>query len=121
MVKTYGLTHISLAVRDPERSLRFYRQVFGVKEVFRDAESIQVQTPGCRDVIAFERNDSSAGRSGGVEHFGFRLIEPGDIDAAVHEVERAGGTVSRRGEFSPGFPYAYVNDPDGYEIEVWYE
>ncbi len=31
MVKTYGLTHISLAVRDAERSLRFYEQVFGVQ------------------------------------------------------------------------------------------
>ena len=27
----------------------------------------------------------------------------------------------RDGEFSPGFPFAYVNDPDGYEIEIWYE
>lgn len=32
MVKTHGLTHISLTVRDPERSLRFYREVFGVCE-----------------------------------------------------------------------------------------
>jgi len=27
----------------------------------------------------------------------------------------------RRGEFRPGLPYAYVLDPDGYEIEIWYE
>ena len=33
----------------------------------------------------------------------------------------AGGTLDRRGEFSPGFPYAYVHDPDGYEIEIWFE
>ncbi len=66
MVKTYGLTHISLAVRDPERSLRFYQQVFGVEEMFRDETSIQAQTPGRQDVIAFERNASWAGRSGGV-------------------------------------------------------
>ncbi|OLD65047.1 MAG: hypothetical protein AUI47_03030 [Acidobacteria bacterium 13_1_40CM_2_68_5] len=121
MVKTYGLTHISLAVRDPERSLRFYGEVFGVKEVYRDADSIQAQTPGSRDVIAFERNAGTAGPGGGVEHFGFRLIKPEDIDTAVREVERAGGKVARRGEFSPGFPYAYVNDPDGYEIEIWFE
>jgi catechol 2,3-dioxygenase-like lactoylglutathione lyase family enzyme len=121
MVKTHGLTHINLAVRDPERSLRFYQQVFGVKEYYRDESSIQVQGPGGYDVIAFERDDSHAGATGGITHFGFRLIEPGDIDAAVKEVERAGGTVIRRGEFAPGFPFAYVNDPDGYEIEIWYE
>jgi hypothetical protein len=29
--------------------------------------------------------------------------------------------VLRRGEFAPGLPFAYVHDPDGYEIEIWFE
>ncbi|HEX9622014.1 MAG TPA: VOC family protein [Polyangiaceae bacterium] len=121
MVKTHGLTHISLSVRDPERSLRFYSEVFGVREYFRDEGQIQVQGPGPYDVIAFEKGDDSAGVAGGISHFGFRLAEASDIDLAVAEVERAGGRVLRRGEFSPGFPFAYVADPDGYEIEIWFE
>src|SRR5229473_3446414 len=56
MIKTYGLTHINLAVRDPDRSLRFYEQVFGVREYYRDESSIQVQGPGSHDVIAFEKD-----------------------------------------------------------------
>jgi catechol 2,3-dioxygenase-like lactoylglutathione lyase family enzyme len=121
MVKTFGLTHINLAVRDPDRSLRFYEKVFGVKEYYRDADSIQAQWPGSHDVIAFERKKSKAGKIGGIEHFGFRLVKPEDIDIAVKEVEGAGGTIIRRGEFAPGFPFVYVHDPDGYEIEIWYE
>ena len=121
MVKTHGLTHISLAVRDPERSLRFYERVFGVRDYYRDESSIQVLGPGTHDVIAFERDVSSAGRKGGIEHFGFRLVDPTDIDAAVREVEEAGGNLVRRGEFAPGSPFAYVHDPDGYEIEIWFE
>jgi len=39
----------------------------------------------------------------------------------VKAVKRAGGKLLRRGEFAPGLPYAYVHDPDGYEIEIWYE
>jgi hypothetical protein len=39
----------------------------------------------------------------------------------VREAERAGGKILRRGEFAPGFPFVYVEDPDGYEIEIWYE
>jgi len=35
MVRTYGLTHINLVVRDVERSLRFYGEVFGVEEYGR--------------------------------------------------------------------------------------
>jgi predicted enzyme related to lactoylglutathione lyase len=48
-------------------------------------------------------------------------IPPTDIELAVAEVQRAGGTVLRRGELAPGCPYVYVADPDGYEIEIWYE
>src|SRR5262245_3306013 len=121
MIKTHGLTHISLAVKDPDRSLRFYSQVFGVKEYYRDQSSIQVTGPGPHDVIAFERRRSEAGKRGGIDHFGFRLTTPADIDQAVAAVEKAGGRVLRRGEFAPGFPFVFVSDPDGYEIEIWYE
>ncbi len=48
-------------------------------------------------------------------------LDPRDIDRAIAEVERAGGRLLRRGEFAPGLPYAYVADPDGYEIEIWFE
>lgn len=121
MVKTHGLTHINLAVRDPERSMRFYRDVFGVTEYHRDETSIQVQGPGPFDVIAFEKNRKAAGEVGGLSHFGFRLTSPDDIALAVKEVEAAGGRLLRQGEFAPGFPFAYVADPDGYEIEIWFE
>jgi catechol 2,3-dioxygenase-like lactoylglutathione lyase family enzyme len=90
-------------------------------EYYRDENSIQVQGPGPFDVLAFDRQPDRAGRTGGIEHFGFRLTDPADIDLAVQEVERAGGRLLRRGEFSPGFPFAYVADPDGYEIEIWFE
>ena len=26
-----------------------------------------------------------------------------------------------QGLFGPGLPYAFVRDPDGYEIEIWFE
>lgn len=121
MVKTYGLTHINLAVRDVKRSLLFYRKVFGVREYGRGDGLVHAKTPGRRDVITFCEGASWAGKAGGIAHFGFRLVAPGDIDAAVREVKRAGGKILRRGEFSPGYPYAYVSDPDGYEVEIWYE
>ena len=121
MVRTYGLTHVGLAVRNVERSFRFYRDVFGVKEVFREPGSIQVQTPGSHDVIAFEESRSKVGSMGGVTHFGFRLVNAKDIKAAATAVEDAGGKVLERGEFVPGEPYIFASDPDGYRLEIWYE
>ena len=121
MVRTYGLTHAALAVRDVERSLRFYRSVFGAVKVYGDDTFLQMQTPGTRDVLVFEKKAKRAGKSGGVMHLGFRLTNPRDIKRAAREVQRAGGTIREQGEFVPGEPYLYATDPDGYKIEIWFE
>ena len=120
MIRTHGLNHISLSVRDPERSLAFYTALFGVREYHRDEKSIQVLGPGPHDVIVFERR-SGHGQPGGIDHCGFRLTDPADIDEAVREAEAAGATILRRGEFGPGLPYVYLSDPDGHTIEIWFE
>ena len=54
-VKTHGLTHVAIAVRDPQRSMRFYREVLGTVPVHESDDFVQAQTPGSRDVIVFER------------------------------------------------------------------
>ena len=120
MIKTFGLSHLNLEVADPERSLRFYEALFGVKEYFRDEKSIQVLGPGPHDVLAFVRSDR-AGERGGISHFGFRLTDPADAREALHTAEAAGAKILRSGEFEVGSPYLYILDPDGYEIEIWYE
>ena len=120
-VRTFGLTHIALAVRDLDRSSRFYREVFGAVEVYRDDGFVQLQTPGTRDVLVLERNPERAGPGGGIAHFGFRLVSPDDIVSARAAVERAGGEIREQGNFVPGEPYLFARDPDGYEIEIWYE
>src|SRR5438309_6443020 len=112
MVPTYGLTHINLAVRDTERALRFYEQVFGLREYGRGDGLVHTQAAGRHDILTFAEDPSTAGAVGGVAHFGFRLVDPNDIDRAITGVERAGGRLLRRGEFAPGLPYAYVDLAD---------
>ena len=122
MIKTYGLTHVALAVRNAGRAAKFYQQVFGAVIVYRGDGFVQIQTPGARDVIVFEERDrAKVGKSGGIAHFGFRLQSPKDVDAAARAVRRAGGRVKEQGEFVPGEPYVFAADLDGYEIEIWYE
>ncbi len=83
MVKTFGLTHVAMAVRDVERASAFYRQVLGAVEVHKQDGFVQLQTPGTRDVLVLEQQPDRAGRAGGIAHFGFRLQDPKDIDAAA--------------------------------------
>lgn len=119
-IPTHGLTHLSLSVRDPERSKAFYERLFGVREVHREAGQIQVQGPGEHDLLAFQQREG-AGEKGGIDHFGFRLRTPDDIEIALREAREAGAKILRHGEFAPGMPYVYIEDPDGYTIEIWYE
>ena len=122
MIRSKGLAHIQLTVRDLERSLAFYTRVFGVKECFREGgHMVFLNTPASEDLITLNQDPGDAvraGDNGGINHFGFRLVDAADMDAAVREVQAAGGTLISRGEHAPGVPFAYVRDPDGYVIEL---
>jgi len=44
-----------------------------------------------------------------------------DVDRAVKFYRHVFGAVEEQGEFVPGAPYRFATDPDGYELEIWYE
>jgi catechol 2,3-dioxygenase-like lactoylglutathione lyase family enzyme len=97
------LTHVALAVRDPQRSLRFYEAVLGMVPVYDQGDFVQAQTPGTRDVLVFERNARKAGKAGGVVHFGFRLQSNTPVHERATET-RKHGTTTGRGE-QPGWAH----------------
>ena len=76
MIQTFGLSHIQIAVRDLEKSVRFYQEIFGMKELFRvGANCVMLQTPGSQEAFTLNgRPDlqKEAGELAGVQHFGFR-------------------------------------------------
>ncbi|HKC51669.1 MAG TPA: VOC family protein [Myxococcota bacterium] len=122
MIRTAGLYHLHLHVADLERSLRFYTEVFGMRELFRDGpQMVFLQTPGSKDLLTLNGDASlarNAGASAGVDHFGFQLAPDANLDEAIAEVEKAGGKLLRRSGPDDGRRYAYVSDPDGYTIEL---
>jgi catechol 2,3-dioxygenase-like lactoylglutathione lyase family enzyme len=122
MIRTRGIYHLHLVVRDLERSLRFYRGVFGMEEQFRDGpHMVFLRTPGSADLLTLNEDPAevrNAGVNGGVAHFGFALERASDLDAAIAEVEAAGGSLIERGTRGSGNSFAYVADPDGYVIEL---
>jgi catechol 2,3-dioxygenase-like lactoylglutathione lyase family enzyme len=121
MPPTFGISHIAMKVTDLDRAVRFYEQAFGARQYFRNATTAQVLGPGPTDVMAFELDPDGAGKAGGLIHFGLRLTGPEALDGVVAAVLAAGGTLKVRGDFGDNQPYAFVFDPDGYEIEIWHE
>ncbi len=120
--KTYGLTHLAIAVKNVERTLSFYQAVFNMEIMYHEKSFIQLTTPGCNDILVFEeKQNGSIGQTGGIAHFGFRLKNPHDRDEMVEKIIAAGGLIMDKGEFVPGSPYVFFKDPDGYVVEVWYE
>ena len=120
--KTYGLTHLAIAVADLDRTLRFYQKVFEMEVMYHEEDFLQLTTPGAHDVIVFLlKKDDMIGKAGGIDHFGFRLRNPEDIGKVEQSVIDAGGIITDRGEFAPGYPKLFFKDPDGYTVEVWYE
>jgi catechol 2,3-dioxygenase-like lactoylglutathione lyase family enzyme len=118
--KTYGLTHIAVGVKDLRRTKDFYQAVFDMEVMYDEPDFLQLTTPGAHDIIVFEKKKEATGNSGGIVHFGFRLRDSKDIEA-MEKIRKAGGLITGQGEFLPGSPYIFFKDPDGYEVEVWYE
>ena len=119
---TYGLTHLAIVVKDLNKTKNFYTQLFDMEVMYDTEDFLQLTTPGCHDVLVFEKNEKiKPGASGGIIHFGFRLRDPKQMDGVLKKIKESGARIKDHGEFVPGSPYVFFEDPDGYEVEVWYE
>lgn len=120
MIRTLGLNHINLNVRDIQRSLAFYQAAFGLEVRFWEGEKmVFVGSEGANDLITLHEvpaDEPVAG--GGVSHFGFRFDRHASMDDIVMQIERAGGKLRNRGHHGSDQPFAYFLDPDGYLIEI---
>lgn len=127
MDRTYGLTHIQIAVSDLERSLRFYRDAFGLVERFRISPlCVMMGSPDAHDIVTINaeagNRDQPIGTTGAIAHFGFRLRSSEFMPDVLRDAVAAGGTIlgtGKRGKPDQRETYAMVRDPDGYEVEVF--
>ena len=115
MIRTGTIDHIHLHVDDAERAARFYGDVFGAREAFRISDRLIFVSLPAGGVVALDARSEGERNP---PHVGIGLAEGEDLDTAVVEVERAGGTLVERGEHAPGVSYAYIADPDGNVIEL---
>ena len=121
------ILHTMLRVGDLERSIKFYTDVLGMHQLRRR------DYPGGRFTLAFlgYQDESEAAAleltyNWGVDRYelgtgyGHVAIEVEDVYKACDEVKRRSGVVTREaGPMKHGTTViAFVQDPDGYKIEL---
>jgi predicted enzyme related to lactoylglutathione lyase len=121
MVKTYGLAHIALAVKDAKRSFEFYRKVFGVIKIYDQGGWIRAQTPGLTRHHRIRRRRTVHWKNRWYRAFRISPARSKDIDAAADTIKKAGGKILNKGEFCPGEPYLFFKDLNDYEVEIAFE
>jgi len=115
MAKITALIFV-VPVHDVEKAARFYCDAFEPQEVFRGESIVFVGNPGTHTAIGLLHDPASAGS--GPQHVGLHIDHAINLDDAVREIERAGGSIIERGEHGPGVPFARIADPDGNVLEV---
>lgn len=137
MIRSKSIVHSHLVVKDIERSVRFYCELFGMKDTgFKDGDLVFLTTPGSHDLLALnpqgrggypggcalevEREHGLAGVQGGASHFGIMLESRTDYDTAIAAAPEYGGYVVSQCEHGGLGAHAYIADPDGYVVEIQY-
>ncbi|WP_075288939.1 VOC family protein [Pararhizobium arenae] len=119
----FALDHFALLVRNVARSTAFYRDVMGFSPIERTgSHGVQWLEIGGGDAIHLIQNDFGATHVTKDTHV---AVSTADFDAFVAHLNALGiaftdwpGNPGKIGVHRNGFRQIYVQDPDGYWIEI---
>jgi len=122
MISISGIHHVSVCVRDLQRSKQFYERVFGLKEIERPAFDFAGAWYAAGDTgqqLHLIVHDGETLRTGDIHtrdgHFAMRVPS---YKAAKLWLDGQGVPYEARPYAKAGFPQIYVLDPDNNIIEL---
>ena len=124
-MKAHYLGHVVFYVRELERSLAFYRDMLGFKEVgriFGGAAAALTSGRTHHELLLIEVGEAPApprGRRLGLYHIGIKIGDRlEELRAAKRELEQAGVPISGMSDHTVS-QSLYLHDPDGNEVELY--
>jgi len=117
-MKTLGLRHVTLNVRDPQAAKEFYTRVLKMQVEWEpDPDNVYLTSEG-HDNLALHRGDPGAGS---LDHIGFAVPTLDDVDAWYAWVQSQGAKILREIKtHRDGARSFYFADPDGVTIQLIY-
>lgn len=116
-IKFERMGHVAIQVADIERSVKFYRDILGLKLSWKMEKDWTILSCG-KDDLALIRKGPDVHHP---PHFGLRVGSAEEVDQAYEElkdqVKITKGLVTHRDE-SRSF---YFEDPDGNQVEVIFD
>ncbi|HET6891881.1 MAG TPA: VOC family protein [Pyrinomonadaceae bacterium] len=124
-MKAHYLGHVVFYVNNLNRSLAFYRDLLGFREVGRIFDGKAAALTSGRthhELLLIEVGDAPrapAGRRLGLYHIGIKVGDSLDeLRAAKRELEQAGVSITGMSDHTVS-QSLYLRDPDGNEIELY--
>lgn len=124
-MKAHYLGHVVFYVKDLERSLAFYRDLLGFKEVgraFNGAAAALTSGRTHHELLLIQVGEAPGpmtGRRRGLYHIGIKVGDSLDeLRAAKRELEQAGVEIEGVSDHTVS-QSLYLRDPDGNEVEIY--
>lgn len=124
-MKAHYLGHVVFYVRDLERSLTFYRDLLGFKEVgriFNGAAAALTSGRTHHELLLIQVGDAPgppSGRHRGLYHIGIKVGDSlEELRQAKRDLERAGIPIDGMSDHTVS-QSLYLKDPDGNEVEIY--
>lgn len=117
-VMTKGLCHVAIRVKDLDRSIRFYTDLFNLRVTDRSEDMAFMNTPDRPDSFALFRSNEEVRHGGDLYHFGF-FVNDENYDRALKYIkENSINILGGPGQWSSGARFVYIEDPDGYRVQI---
>jgi catechol 2,3-dioxygenase len=112
------LGHVEILTNKPDASLDFFTRIFGLIESGREGDSVYLRA---FDDYEFHSLKLTAAKTTGIRHAAYRAASPQALQRRVKAIEALGAGLGwTDGDAGHGPAYRF-SDPDGHELEIYYE